>query len=221
MNRVGHAFATSEATIGRRLRELDRLGYTRKVGRRGRLITEAGRDYLRGLATAARQTAHAQALLAVLEESNSEALLMEVLEARLLIETEIARHAALRIGPGELERLARILHAQRTAVEHGVGATEDIDFHNVIADVSGKRLLKHALALIRHESELSPYVAYMRKQVSGRLVNDHEAILAALECRDPDRAAEAMHAHISGLMADVKRYWSIFSNPRDSGYLGR
>lgn len=217
VNLVGRNYHTSEASIGRKLRELDYKGYTRKIGCRGRAITEKGMAHLRDLANNLRQTQEANALLHALEEARNRELLMEVLEARVLLEEEVARHAAINATEEELVRLRTLIDRQRQASQHGSAAAEDVDFHNVLAEASRKRILRHALALIRFESELSQHVAYMRKQVSGRLVCDHEAIFAAVARKDPEGAALAMREHITGVMQDVKEYLARRGQPGAAG----
>ena len=71
----------------------------------------------------------------------------------------------------------------------------DMDFHRAIADFSSNaimHLLVDSLADL-HRSSLAR--GYERVSTSNA-VAQHEAILLALEARDGDAAARAMHAHL-------------------------
>ncbi|RJQ09524.1 MAG: FCD domain-containing protein [Bacillota bacterium] len=209
-------FAISEPTIGRKLRELDRAGHTTKIGKRGRIISPKGLDYLQELEELFMKVDHAESLLALLGSERNRELLIEVLEARKVLETEIVRRAAVRIRDDQLTVLKRLLSEQSdaTATEEA-GAQQSIEFHDLIAEASGNRVLRHALALTRLESNLSPHVARIRKEVGGNLVGDHDAIYTALSQHDPDAAEAAMRTHIDGLIRDVERYWRRTSASRD------
>lgn len=208
LSKLESQFSTSEPTIGRKLRELDREEYTRKVARRGRVITDKGRKYLNLLNRNFRKFDQTASLLAVLDTRDNRELLIEVLEARHVLETHVARQAAVHITEESLEALRQLLAKQQESVgSEDRGAEEDVQFHHIIARSSGNRVLERALALIRSESQLSPYVARIRGEVSSRLVTDHEEIYQALAEHDPEGAAAAMGKHIKGLIADVKKYW--------------
>lgn len=201
-------FLTSEPTIGRKLRELDRAGHTRKIGRRGRVIAAKGQGHLQELERLFTRVDHAESLLALLSSQKNRELLIEVFEARKILETEIARRAARRITRAQLKVLKRLLGEQYGATDtEEAGAQQSFEFHDLIAEASGNRVLRHALALVRLESGLSPHVARIRKEVGGKLVDDHDAIYAALSNHDPDGATAAMGAHLDNLIHDVKKYW--------------
>ncbi len=201
-------FLISEPTIGRKLRELDRAGYTKRIGRRGRVIAAKGGGYLQELEGFFGRVDHAESLLTLLNSKKDREMLVEVIDARKVLETECARRAATKITKTQLKVLRRVLKEQQGATDtEQAGAQQSLEFHELIAQASGNRVLRHALALIRLESGLSPHVAVMRREVGSKLGSDHEAIYAALEGRDPEAAAKAMAAHLEALLVDIKRYW--------------
>lgn len=216
LTHLADRFLLSEPTIGRKLRELDRAGHTTKIGRRGRIMAPKGDAHLQELERLFIKIDHAESLLTLLSSERNRALLIEVFEARKILETEIARRAALRITSDQVKTLKCLLSKQHeaTATEEA-GAQESFEFHDLIAEASGNRVLQHALALIRLESELSRHVARIRREVGGKLGYDHEAIYTALSEHDPDKAAEAMATHLDSLINDVKKYWEATPGPVD------
>lgn len=128
------------------------------------------------------------------------------LEARLALEPEIARLAAARCTDADLELMRESISAESSATtSDGVhdasrafhfavaGATRNNAFTKLleglwIADV-GRRLLAQ-----RRRSE----------QWQDHDVKEHEAILAAFEAGDADRAAELMRDHVESAF----RHWS-------------
>jgi GntR family transcriptional repressor for pyruvate dehydrogenase complex len=210
---LGH-LTLSEATIGRKLKQLDRRGLTKGFGKRGRMLTERGKRYLEELRQQARQTKQAAALLKVLTVETKEHL-MDVLEARLLLESEIARAAARRATAAQLAEAARILDQQEEAVARGEsGTAEGLRFHEIVARMSGKRVLALAVDLIRQQSSLSQYVGDIRALVAGRRLSEHRVILTAIGTRDPEQAWKAAAQHIKSVIRDVEKYWSVVRRGR-------
>jgi GntR family L-lactate dehydrogenase operon transcriptional regulator len=204
--------AVSEATIGRILREFDTLDLTEKVSKRGRVCTSHGEDILQKWEKDLFQQRESGAFLASLDHNDVDGLL-EVLEARLLLEAEITKYAALNATDTQVMQLQEIIAEQAREVEKGGdGYEQDLAFHSLLAKSSGKTVLRHALNLVRHESQLSPYIARIRKEIGGTLVSEHRWIYERIAARDPQGAEKAMESHISNLIRDVGKYFKEDSN---------
>lgn len=195
----------SQPTIGRKLASLDWAGLTRKVGRSGRVITDRGKQRFEELAI---EIVHSDSNhLTALFNVDSWNTFVEVLELREALETYTTRSAALRATDGQIREMRKVLtYEEHKVLQHLPAAGEDIAFHDLIAEASGNRVAREILMLARRRSELSPLVAAIRRHASGRLVNEHEAILAAIARRDPSLAETAMKAHIAGLIRDVEDF---------------
>ncbi len=205
--------AASEATIGRYLRDLDRRGYTVKVGKSGRLLTEEGRERLRTLRRLTSMNTQASALVAAVEAGTAQEW-VEVMEARMLLESEVAAAAALRVSDEDLREAAAILDRQEAAIAAGgTGEQENLQFHDLLVRISGKRVLGQALKLIRQGPDHSLSASAIRARVGSRRVDDHREIVRALRSRDPEQARAAMVRHISSLIQDVHDFWAGV-NPR-------
>ena len=202
---VGHS--VSEATVGRVLRDLDFAGYTEKAGFRGRKLSEEGQNRLATLENKDRRLKWGQELMAAVQGHTKEQLL-EVLEARRVIESELAYLAAKNATKHEVVSLKAVLARQRQMLDSGGGtAAEDVDFHAIIADMARNRVLAAAVALIRQDTQLSPVLEHIRMHVNSLVYVDHQKILENIAGRKAEKAREAMTEHINNLISDVQRYW--------------
>jgi DNA-binding FadR family transcriptional regulator len=133
-----------------------------------------------------------------------------VIEARRLLEPNLASRAASAIDAQTIERLTRLVEAQQGMIDDPVRfQISDREFHLAIFEAAGNPVLTgfaaqayaHAYA---HRRDL------MRNHDGIRLaVSDHERILRALEARDPEAAKQAMLGHIdmiASLLAGVAQH---------------
>ncbi len=121
---------------------------------------------------------------------------VEVWEIRLSMEPQIARAAALRATPREMQV---IREAHDMASPDVFDLEKDIEFHRRIAVSSHNNLWVVVIDLLtdltREESfkmQLPPFTS-----VTG--YDHHEEILAAITARDATGAEKAMYAHLSAI----------------------
>jgi len=117
----------------------------------------------------------------------------EMLEFRRVIETEIARLAALRATPEDVQRLeaACVMPAEddSSIVRWHSG------FHYALAEAAHNRYLEQAMATIR--SEIFVPVGHITSEHTPQeFLGLHTRILEAIRQHDPHAAARAMHAHL-------------------------
>ncbi len=203
----------SEATAGRVLRELDRNKLTLRVGFQGRLLTEAGQARREELSRERERAFYGSELLNVLRVHGKDELL-DLLEARRVIERETTRLAALRANPEDLAQLRRIIERHEQNAKEGMsGADEDGQFHKLIGRMAGNKVLMAALDLIRQDGQLTPVLEYIRKHVHSTVVTDHKKICAAIAAGDSTVAEVAMVQHIDNIVTDVQKYWEEINQP--------
>lgn len=127
----------------------------------------------------------------------------ELMQARAAIEGTVILLATARMTTATLEDLHRLVESMRTEVQAGRKPLEqDRQFHLTIAAQSGNAVLRHIIGDLFDERH-SPLSAQLREKFENAgtwttALEEHEAILAALEARDPLLAQSAMHAHLEG-----------------------
>ncbi|MEO1421258.1 MAG: FadR/GntR family transcriptional regulator [Pseudomonadota bacterium] len=126
----------------------------------------------------------------------------ELMEARLLIESDIASVAAERIDEIQIRRLDELLDDMVRENEIGeVGEQADRDFHITIAQGTQNSALVGIAERFWALRETSPMMAEMlnRSRAYGiqPMISDHRLILEALRARDPQGAHKAMADHLT------------------------
>lgn len=127
----------------------------------------------------------------------------DVLEIRLVLETHVAAVAASRISDAVLARLRRAFAAcgptvTRDRIEDYFEV--DLQVHVAIYNAAGNELIKQNLL------NLIDKIRWIRRASTGWPVRiqeayeELEAILTALERRDPEAARNAMRAHIENII---------------------
>ncbi len=125
----------------------------------------------------------------------------ELLEARLVIEPELAALAATRASAAEIAAVAEAIEVMRE--EHRLAADSE----------RGDRIFHSTIAAAAHNGPLQSMIEEVWTEMSGPMwqalqahirspllrlswIEDHEAILAALTARGRRRARSAMKAHV-------------------------
>lgn len=137
--------------------------------------------------------------------------ILEMIVAWAALESMAARLATDVASDAEIASLRKI--AQKYA-EGGAGARiqeyseDNIRFHQRILEISGNKLLKDmadGLFLHMHAVRLR---AMGEGDRLSRSVVDHEEIIAALEARDANLAADRVREHTMKLHEHVRRTWT-------------
>jgi GntR family transcriptional repressor for pyruvate dehydrogenase complex len=132
----------------------------------------------------------------------------ELMDVRRMFEPAVARVAATRVTDEDLADLRRILVAQRKKLKTGRSAiVEDTAFHEVLARATGNRVVVSIMATLNDLLVESRKLTLKQKGRPGRSILGHEAVVAALQRRDPEAAAEAMREHIDQI-ADLVQHAS-------------
>lgn len=128
--------------------------------------------------------------------------LRQLVELRLIVEPENARLAAERATPEQLAALAAAHDHLITAETPSDSVAADMEFHRLLAVASGNQisgLLLHSLSDLLEASLNHGY-----RRVTPKLaIQQHAAILAALEKRDPAAAARATTRHLLSARTDL------------------
>jgi DNA-binding GntR family transcriptional regulator len=131
----------------------------------------------------------------------SEAQLEEFLTLRRALETEAARLAARRAGDEDIDDLQRIVERMEHLVEEQRWQDADaidVELHVEIARLSRSPGLIEALARCHLLDVVRRRIALNERIIGfGRLAENHRLLVEAIASGDPDRAAAAMHAHLT------------------------
>jgi GntR family transcriptional repressor for pyruvate dehydrogenase complex len=126
---------------------------------------------------------------------------LALVEYRLALEAEAAALAATRRSPAQLAALADRLDALASSDGHPATAMQhDFAFHRLVAEAAGNRFLLEALDRLGPQMIAMPR-GRLDRHDGGRftaVVQEHRAVLAALESQDPLAAAAAMRVHLAG-----------------------
>ncbi|PUB21617.1 GntR family transcriptional regulator [Promicromonospora sp. AC04] len=131
---------------------------------------------------------------------------LALVEYRLALESEAAALAATRRTTAQLAALADRLDDLASSDGHPATAMQhDFAFHRLVAEAAGNRFLLEALDRLGPQMIAMPRGRLDRPEAEahddGRftaVVQEHRAVLAALESKDPLAAAAAMRVHLAG-----------------------
>jgi len=128
-------------------------------------------------------------------------------DARLFLETGLARRAAANATEENVERLRQRLEAHVEALERlEEFLPRDMEFHREIAAMTGNPIFP-ALIEAMFDWLKSFYVDLVRVQGAEQLtIAEHRRIFAAIANRNEDAASEAMHEHIARANELYRRY---------------
>jgi DNA-binding GntR family transcriptional regulator len=148
----------------------------------------------------------------VIIQPNPIARILEVLEARWVVEGEIARQAAARATAADIVALERALKgsAAPRRAGHGGGAIDafiesDRAFHCGVAALSGNPVLEDLVRSLHERSTRQWYLTLWQTLDHDRTGQQHRAVVAALRKGDGAAACRAMRAHLSDLRDRLQR----------------
>lgn len=134
----------------------------------------------------------------------------DLLAARQVIEGEIAALAARTIKRTEIATLRDSMARMRASdADRTPRDDADREFHVAIAQATGNAALR---AVVNRLWEARSHPLWTRIEVHFhtpalrvRTLEDHAAIVAALEAHDPDAARTAMHRHLARVIREFQR----------------
>jgi DNA-binding FadR family transcriptional regulator len=139
----------------------------------------------------------------------------EVIEARRVIEVELAGLAAARATDEEVAAIGERLAAMRANRDDAEAFTsQDQEFHLAIARAARNSVLYHVLDTLRHIVRVWIYKTFSEYEDKGPGFAEHDAIYEALRGRDPRAARRAMEAHLDAAGA---RLLTLLAPLHDAG----
>lgn len=126
--------------------------------------------------------------------------LADILAFRQAVEPEMAALAAAKAGPGDIERLHKVLEAQAARLDQDRDDADlDAQFHRLLAKAGKNGVfvsVMTALDEIVRETRFGPLRDPRRRWISLRA---HEALLEAVGAHDVEAARRAMRTHLAAV----------------------
>jgi GntR family transcriptional regulator, transcriptional repressor for pyruvate dehydrogenase complex len=126
--------------------------------------------------------------------------LRDVMEARVLLERDLAGLAAERGTEDEIAKIGTAVRAMRDCVDSGTpsGTVIDADmtFHLAVAQAAHNGVLQNAVQLLRNLMRHWISLKLLIPNIPTRVLNQHDEIYEAIRTRDAEAARVAMRKHL-------------------------
>jgi DNA-binding GntR family transcriptional regulator len=135
---------------------------------------------------------------------------------RRALEMESAAQAAMRMSPQHSEALLGIIDGQARAVElrkFSFALSRDDDFHRYISSMSDMPRVWRAIEISKAQIDRCRYMMLPRDGEAAATIEQHRAIVRALNSGDPEASRLAMKAHLDSAYANTVRAMDAGSIP--------
>lgn len=133
--------------------------------------------------------------------------MMELIEARHMVEPEVTALAAVRASDREFATMRAALDRIPAVAEAGESERFmeiDLEFHRAIAAAARNQPLMDFLAGMHEHCMRLYFISVSRTEHDRRIIREHEEIFAALLRRDSEAARTAARKHIDSLRNNVR-----------------
>jgi GntR family transcriptional repressor for pyruvate dehydrogenase complex len=139
----------------------------------------------------------------------SKEAVVQMVEVRRALEAEVAGLAALRRSAADLRNIRQAIVSLDKAVESGGdGVQEDVTFHRAIADAARNPFLLSTLQYLSRFLHGATRVTRANEARRGdfarEVKQEHQAILAAIESKDPTAARAAAFDHMNNAIRRIE-----------------
>ncbi|TWA85687.1 GntR family transcriptional regulator [Azospirillum brasilense] len=202
---LAERFDVSRGTVREALRRLEFFGIVRTSPQSGTVVENLSEHVLLGLINNILNA-----------DDTSPEMLIEV---RGALEALSARLATERAHGGQIDEIRKAQRRMREQAEaNAYTLEEDLLFHLKVAEATNNNLLRSLIAL------MGPDVLRFSHQHAtykdGRMhaaANEHDAIIEAIERRQPEEAERLMKQHIDKSYEHYRRNGSAYDHPENDG----
>ncbi|MFV0492284.1 MAG: GntR family transcriptional regulator [Pseudorhodobacter sp.] len=134
--------------------------------------------------------------------------LVEIIEMRLLNETQAAQWAAQKATPQEIAMLEANLDASwKAAREHALEEMIEYDreFHRLLSGMAGNTILAEFLRNLHDRALRFWFLSLRAPDHNLRVCEQHSAIVDGIRAHDPKAAEKAMREHVSAFHQNLTR----------------
>jgi len=124
--------------------------------------------------------------------------LASLMEARIMLEGEFARLAALRSDEKDIEKIENCLECMRNSDSIRLFVVEDLDFHMAIADATHNKFMSTLMKIIgdllhKETNEITQYSI----PIKDSIINVSDEICQAIKNKDATNAKKLMLDHLA------------------------
>lgn len=185
---LAEMFSASRSSIREAIRSLERSGFVvvKKGVHGGAFVIQKGNskpmvDYLRDVMRL-RQVS-----------------LEEILQARLIIEPEVAADAALKATPEDIELLEEITRDHLTGFDSENPVMQfdrNPRFHRIIAEITGNQVFIIIMQILLEIHAFRMNQFKLDEETIRKITHQHDSIIEALKKKDKELAFEEMKKHV-------------------------
>lgn len=135
---------------------------------------------------------------------------LEIVEVRAALESMCAARAAERVDEAGMARLRDLGEVMRGAVDSGDGeaySQANRDLHQAVMDISGSKVAPDIVQRLRAQNVRYRIQLSMQPHRPATSLPEHLEIVEAVCAKDPERAANAMRAHLESVFVATKEYF--------------
>ena len=180
-------FEVSRNSVRESIKALELVGLLNSKSGRGTFVSDQAPFRIRQLRFAS--------------DLDSEDLLKEIMEARLIIEPGLAAMAAERASPGDIRLLEESIDACFVALENKTYSFElGFTFHSQIFRMSGNRILSNLFDSMKENlivTRRKIFFKHIKETVLVEELNEHRRIIEFIKERKSEEAQAAMKRHIA------------------------
>jgi GntR family transcriptional regulator, transcriptional repressor for pyruvate dehydrogenase complex len=189
---IATAYSVGRSTVREALRILESQGVITATPGGSFTVAEAGQPLHRSLR-----------LVLALEAEPS---IADLFELRRILDCAAAELAAHRRQPQDLEQMQAAVDAMASSLEDDDAQgfiDADLRFHIAVADATGNSLVRHTLDAIRDVLRDALLEIFRIPGSAERAIQEHRAILAAIQSGDGTESRIAARIHLDRVEADV------------------
>ncbi|GAA4431718.1 FadR/GntR family transcriptional regulator [Georgenia halophila] len=137
---------------------------------------------------------------------------VEFLEVRRILEPAAAAMAARTMVEDQITKLHGIVQESKATTDVPDLVRHDLAFHTAIAAGTGNSVLASMIDSVSMPTERARiWRGLTQEDAVTRTITEHQAIVGAIEARDPDLAAARTLVHISGVLQWLRQADSVTS----------
>jgi GntR family transcriptional repressor for pyruvate dehydrogenase complex len=186
---LSERFQVSRASVREAIRALESLGLVKIRSGDGTYVASSLQTLLSPLTSV------------ILQQKD---VLLDIFEARQIIEPEMAALAARRANPEEVQQMAAILEDQtRQIADGGSGVEADSAFHSMLAQAAKNKVILKLNDSIVDSLRETRERSLQTQGRPARSLAGHQKILEAIRAQDPAKARRAMLEHLRAIERNV------------------